>query len=174
MVPASYFVLGGFSQSSSCLQHMVSSPDPRSCFKLLLLFCISVWFLLCCLFKGRDSALPSLPELSLLTFKFHPSGFQSLILQGFIFFMWVPCAWGASGGRSAPLSSLHLLCPFIHQIAPWVCVVPDYMPALPTLFNMAPSLNLAVKFVLLLFRSFSGLLTLMWVLSSCIHESRWA
>ena len=48
-------------------------------------------------------------------------------------------------------------------------LAPDHVSALPTLFNVASSLHLAV---LLVFRSFSGLFILMGMLSSYICGTR--
>lgn len=78
-------------------------------------------------------------------FFLNPSGFQSQMLQGFVFFIWVPCIWSASNGGvcsssfSATAVSLH------PPDSPWVFVVCDCMSVLPTFFSVPPSLNLAVE-----------------------------
>ena len=51
----------------------------------------------------------------------------------------------------------------------WVILVPDCVSALPALFDVAYSVHLAVESLFLpVFRLFSQLFTLMWVLPSCI------
>ena len=116
--------------------------------------------LLCYLFEGKDSVFPcppALPELSLLVFlvlKFGPSGFQSQILWGFVFLFRLPSV-------RVSLPSRCLQHPSLPQIVLQVCLLPRHAFALLTLFDMASSLHLVVESVLPVFRSFSGLLTMM-------------
>lgn len=54
----------------------------------------------------------------------------------------------------------------------WVSLVPDHVSTLPALFDAASSLHVAVESVLPVFRLFSGLFILMWVLPRYILGKR--
>ena len=90
------------------------------------------------------------------------------MLQRFVFLVWDPHFWGAwyEGLFVFPLSYLH--CPFWPLDSPIVHLVPDHISTLLTLFDVASSVYLwrVCSASLLVF---SGLFTLIWVLSSCIH-----
>ena len=118
----------------------------------------------------------TLPELSWLIFKipgfkscwlwelmaFSPSCFQRQILWEFI--LSIP---------GLPYVFFPSQAPFPPE-QPWSVSLSNCVLILSTFFNVASSLPLVVKFVLLVFRSFSGLFMLMCVLPSYIHGMRWA
>ena len=123
----------------------------------------------------RAESLPSQapPELSLLIFKTHsllgPFGFQSQMLLGFVFLMWVPLS-GVSGVGSGLLPSMNLPCSSLLQTVPHVCLAPDHISAVSTLYDVVSTFSCGDA-VLSVFRSFSRSFTLVWILlSSCIYE----
>ena len=88
-------------------------------FKLLPLHCISVGYLLCCLFKGGGSG---------------PSGFQSKTLWGLVLPTWAP--WCDSLFPSLPWMSV-------------VYVAPGSVSPFPTVFDMASFLHFMESVLLL-------------------------
>ena len=97
-------------------------------------------YLLFSFFKGRNSVshcpLDS-PRAGLF-------GFQSQMLWGFVFSMWV--LWpGVLGTRVCFFISSGLRYPSLPWIVMQVYLVLDCISALPTLFKVATSLHLAVK-----------------------------
>lgn len=71
--------------------------------------------------------------------------------------------------ESASFPSLCLQC---SSTIPQVCLGPDHISALATLFDMASSTFSYGESVLPVFETFSGLFILMWVLPSYIHGTR--
>lgn len=140
---------------------------PQALFQLLLL---------CYLFQGRDSVSyhPSaLPELGLLIFKVSkvkPSWFSKPNVIGDSSSQCGSPVSGVPGMGSAFLSQC-LQCPSHLWLVSWGVWFPTILsPLLP--FSMWPPLYDCGKSVLQVFRSFPGLVALMWLLSRCSNGTR--
>lgn len=76
------------------------------------------------------------------------------------------------GVESFPLSSLSLWCPSLSWLVSLLSLVPDQGSALPSIFRCGHLSVSCEESVLAVFSSFSGLLTLMWLLLRCICGRR--